>query len=1061
MKCLPVLVSLLFLCVTVCADAQSTDATISGQVLDPSGKVIPDAEIEILNESTGVLYSGKTNGTGIYAVSILPPGQYRVQVSKIGFKTLIKPDVVLNVQSAVALNFTLPIGATSESVTIDAGASRINTSDASVSTVIDRKFVENIPLNGRSFQDLISMTPGVVTQSSQAGGSIQGQGDFSVNGQRTESNYYTVDGVSANVGAGYPSGYAQAANTGSIATSTALGTTQSMISVDALQEFRVSSSTYSAELGRSPGGQFSFSTRSGTNRLHGSGFDYLRNDLFDANDWFSNHDDAPKTALRQNDFGGTLGGPIFLPHLYDGRSRGFFFFSYEGLRLVEPTPATTQYVPSLAVRTSAPSEVQPVFNAFPLPTGPETEIACSASADNCPTGSPLGTLVPSGLSAFVAPYSLPSQIDAISVRIDQRLSDRMSMFFRLGKTPSSSQSRLLSSVNRFQFDTQSYTLGATNQLRPNLSNELRIGYTESRSSNVVSLDAYGGAVPIDLAGQMGVPSSYSAYSATPYIDISGVGTSYLEDQNASTTSRQWNITDIASLTEGTHGIRVGIDERHIVSPLAPPGLAINADFYTRQAMTSNTATDISIQKNVPSTPIFNEFAAFAQDEWRALPTLTVSMGLRWEVNPPPSEAHGDSAYTVYGAINDPTTLSLAPRGTSLWHTSWYNLAPRLGVAWTAYASPQWETVVRAGGGVFFDTGNQIATDGYSALGFYAFQDPTNVPLPITSDQFAFPTTPIAPYTNTYICDFPTHLQLPYSLQWNTSLQQAIGRAQTVTISYVASAGRRLLQEQYHSVHALNPNFGTIYYFPSGVTSNYQSLQVQFQRSVTHGIQALGSYTWSHSLDYGSTNASYPFTYGNSNFDLRHNFQGGISWDLPERSADDWAGHLLDHWGLDGRLNARTAFPITILGKVLTGPTGERTYSGVNYDVSKPEYVYGPQYPGGRAINGGPAIADPAFTLPTGTSIGNAPRNFVRAFGAVQLNAAIRREFRIHEDLRLQFRAESFNLLNHPNFGYVNPTLTNALFGQATNMLNQSLATMSSLYQEGGARSTQFSLRLSF
>ncbi len=220
-------------------------------VLDPSGKPIVDANVEILNDATDVQYAGTTNGVGIYTVSILPPGRYRIQVSKAGFKTLIKPDIILNVETALVLNFTLPIGARSESVTVEAGASSINTTDGSVSTVIDRKFVQNVPLNGRSFQDLISMTPGVVTQSPQNTDQFGGYaGDFSVNGQRTESNYYTVDGVSGNINAGDGNGALGANNSGAVAAATALGTTQSLVSVDALQEFRVLSSSYSAQYGR-------------------------------------------------------------------------------------------------------------------------------------------------------------------------------------------------------------------------------------------------------------------------------------------------------------------------------------------------------------------------------------------------------------------------------------------------------------------------------------------------------------------------------------------------------------------------------------------------------------------------------------------------------------------------------------------------------------------------------------------------------------------------------------------------------------------------------------------
>lgn len=360
------------------AFSQSTNATISGGVTDPSGSFILDADVRIANDSTGIVYSARTNSSGMYVVPILPPGHYHVQISKPGFKTVIKADVILNVQSAIALNFVLPVGATSESVTVDAASSSINTSDGSVSTVVDRKFVANIPLNGRSFQDLISMTPGVVTQSPQSGGpsggSVQLEGDFSVNGQRTESNYYTIDGISGNVRAGYPNGYGQAGTTGSISASTALGTTQSLISVDALQEFRVSSSSYSAQYGRAPGGQFSFSSRAGTNALRGTIFEYLRNDLFDANDWFNNHNGVQRPALRQNDFGGTAGGPILIPRLYDGRSKTFFFISYEGLRLVQPTNATTQYVPSLAVRSAAPPAMQALLDALPIPTGPRDHI---------------------------------------------------------------------------------------------------------------------------------------------------------------------------------------------------------------------------------------------------------------------------------------------------------------------------------------------------------------------------------------------------------------------------------------------------------------------------------------------------------------------------------------------------------------------------------------------------------------------------------------------------------------------------------------------------------------
>ncbi len=295
------------LCATV--SAQGDLASVTGRVLDPNAAVIVEATVTARNVDTGIETVVHSNEEGIYRFVNLEPGNYEFSVSKRGFKVIVKPDVTLHVADTVSMNFTMQVGSVDETVRVEGGAPLINTESAAVSTIVDRTFVENVPLNGRSFQDLILLTPGVVTNSPQSTGSVGLFGEFSVNGQRTESNYYTVDGVNANSGVA-PGTNLNSGNSGSLAVSTALGTTQALVSLDALQEFRVQSSSYSAEYGRNPGGQFSFVTRSGTNQWHGTAFDYVRNDTFDANDWFSNHNGLMKAALRQNDFGGTLGGPI-------------------------------------------------------------------------------------------------------------------------------------------------------------------------------------------------------------------------------------------------------------------------------------------------------------------------------------------------------------------------------------------------------------------------------------------------------------------------------------------------------------------------------------------------------------------------------------------------------------------------------------------------------------------------------------------------------------------------------------------------------------------------------
>ncbi len=1008
---------------------------------DPSGAVIAKASVEYRNQDTGVRRQVMTNRDGYYQIEAIDPGKYDATVEATGFKTLTRENIVFHVGDKLQISFKMQLGASSEHVDVDGSGQQLNTTDASVGTVVDRKFVENAPLNGRSFQDLIDMTPGVVTQSPQVSNASPGyQGDFSVNGQRTESNYYTVDGLSAS-GGGAAGGNPQPGNTEGVAATTALGTTQSLLSVDALQEFRVSSSTYSAQYGRSPGGQFSFSTRSGTNIVHGSLYDYLRNDVLDSNDWFNDSYGLRKTALRQNDFGGTLGGPASIPFLYKGTDRSFFFFSYEGLRLVQPQAATTQYVPSLAVRNTAPAAMQGILNAFPVPTGAEISLSSGLS----------------GLSPFVQGYSLPAGIDSTSLRFDQKVSTHWNSFVRAAYSPTYTKTRNLSSVSTSSIGTETYAFGLAGELSRSISNDYRMGYTRTRSALDMSLDNFGGATPIDLRAALGVTGNYSPSAAEPYIVVSGVGTTYIFAYDAVTKFQQWNITDTIGLTLGRHYLSAGVDERHIDAPIQPPALVVLPQWYSRTSLLSNSADSLSIQKNASKTPVTNEFSAFIQDEWRIIPALSLSAGVRWELDPAPTEAHGNDAYTINGNINQPSTLSLAPRGTPLWSTYWYNFAPRVGVAWTAHNAAGHETVIRIGGGTYFDTANQVASLGFAGIGFYAFTTATSAPVPVTTSQTSFTTAATAPYTSTGIYAFPHHLQLPYSLQRSFAVEQALGKAQTVTITYVGSSGRRQLQRQQYSLKAINPEFGTIYYSPSGVTSSYNALQVKLQRSVSTGLQALLSYTWSHSLDYGSNNTSLPLTYGNSDFDVRSNLEAGASWDIPQYHGARFVQAIANHWSIDERIMARTAFPITLQGKSSTDPnTGNRIYGNLNLVAGQPIYLFGNQYPGRKAIN------PSAFSYPATTSSpGNAPRNFVRGFGETQWNSSIRRSFHIHEPLTLVFKADAFNILNHPNFGYVDPTLSDAQFGRATQMLNQSLGSTSQLYQQGGPRSFQFALKLMF
>jgi hypothetical protein len=371
-------------------------------------------------------------------------------------------------------------------------------------------------------------------------------------------------------------------------------------------------------------------------------------------------------------------------------------------------------------------------------------------------------------------------------------------------------------------------------------------------------------------------------------------------------------------------------------------------------------------------------------------------------------------------------------------------------------------VVRGGAGVFYDTGTQLALEAFTGLGFSTSAHFLNAPIPVTTSQREFSTTVAPPYTNAKVFDFPLHLEPPYSFQWNIGVEQALGERQSLTVSYVGSEGRRLLQEQRRDVSAVNPNFGDVYFFPSGVTSNYQSLQTKFQRSLPHGIEGIASYTWAHNLDYGSTDPAYPLVRGNSDLDVRQNLEASTTWDssiLKNRFFRRVL--LLESWGTSARLIARTGFPVNLSGNFFFDPdTGLPYYSGVDIIPNRPLYLNGSLYPGGRVFNGGPDATSPAFALPASTGAGDAPRNFLRGFNDVQADLAIHQTHRI-VGLDVQIKEECFNIFNHPNFGYIDPYLSDLLFGQSTKMLNQSFGSPGALYDQGGPRALQGSFKVTF
>jgi hypothetical protein len=1045
------------------------DAELGGFVKDPAGTTVPRASIEVRNQDTGIRQQTLSNGEGLYSIGGLKPGSYLVTVQANGFKTLTRDGIVLQVEQRARLDLTLELGSVEEKVTVTADAPLVDSNDATVSTVVDRGFVENMPLNGRSFQNLIALSPGVVITPT----STDDEGQFSIAGQRAGSNYFTVDGVSANFAASNGIFQSQTAN-GALPAVSALGSTASLVSIDALQEFRLETSTYAPEYGRESGGQVVLVTRSGTNHFHGTAFDYSRNSVLDASDWFADSAGLPKPIERQNDFGGVLGGPII-------KDRTFFFFSYEGLRSAQPFLAISD-VPSVEARASAAPNIKAIVDAFPLPNGPSTgpdqnQLAVSRSHD--------------------------STLDAASLRIDHTISSKLNFFGRYNHAPShlltTGALKSANGQNRVVQDIDTATLGLTAILTPSITNEFRLNYSRAHGENICSTNNYGGATVPPLS-QLGAPWQ-DLNTGWFFLGVnSGRNIALCVGPLADNLNRQINATETLDVVRGTHTLKFGFDLRRLTPIQKPSSSGAYYGWDTMPSFISGAVPDLTeIITNPAEVDMrFYNFSAFAQDTWRATRRLTLTYGVRWDHNPPPVVTSGNPPYAI-SEITNLAAATLLPPGSPLWHADWKNFAPRAGISYLLRQSTERPTVLRAGFGQFFDLGTSSSAALSNAEGYFPYSLATltclygsgpdcssGVPYSGSEPPFVF----TQPYPQ--MRAFDPHLRLPYSLEWNVAIEQGITPDQTFKISYVGSAGRRLMRDDL--ISNPNPMFSGLFLTRNSSYSNYDSLQLQFQRRLTRGLQALVSYSWSHSLDLNSADVTtgwnattaIPTTlfnihqdYGDSDFDIRHSFSAAITYSIPTANIQNrFARAVFRDWSIDSINTARTGTPFNVLYQPAT-PGAYVDQSGAAIQLrpdsipGQPVWISDPNAPRGKRLN--PA----AFTIPSTLGQGSEGRNSIRGFPLVQLDIALRRQFRLGENLNLQFRAEAFNVINHPNFG---PPLNNmgicslgaqctAVFGWGTSqaMLNQSMGAsggdyatpFGSLYQVGGPRSLQLSMKLQF
>jgi len=598
-----------------------------------------------------------------------------------------------------------------------------------------------------------------------------------------------------------------------------------------------------------------------------------------------------------------------------------------------------------------------------------------------------------------------------------------------------------------------------------ISNSVRGNYSTQQSGVAFATDSFGGGVPLNQQLLISPLSSEETLTAFLTLDTS----SYFQGRNAMNTSTQFNLVDDLSVTLGAHQLKFGADYRDIF-------LDQNANQHQVVALATTVSELLSTGQALLSTATVNSsrwltqsLSIYGQDTWKASPRLTLTYGLRWELNPAPS-ACGDSKAASWTNVNDPAAIALAPFGTPLWRTTYGNFAPRVGLAYSP--SQSGGLVLRVGAGLFYDLGVGSSTNLTSSFPNFVSALSGGVSLPIAD---VTPYLPIIstqpPYPN--INAFSPNLKLPRSYQWNVALEKAIGDRQVVSATYVGQAGRDLLRQQ--DLFQPNANFGGAFFLTGNdATSDYNALQLQYRRPLAAHLQALANYTFSHSIDnvsndlliaLSNTLVSGANDRASSDFDVRHSFSGAITYEVPGAGEAGALAYLTRGWSLDTVVTARTGVPFNGVVELASPDPSGFVNSRPDRIPGQPVYLYGSQCIAtlGPPCAGGKGLNPAAFSIPSPPRQGAEGRNDIPGFGFTEVDLSLGRRFALSQKIGIQFRADAFNVFNHPNFA--NPTAL-VEFGpsnlQSQEMLNQALGGgLNALFQEGGPRSLQLSLKLAF
>ncbi len=1049
--------------------ATGPTGTITGTVTDPSGATVPKAAITVRNLGTNATRETSTNDDGDYTVALLPVGTYRVSVEKTGFRRSFYNDVILDVEQTVRVDFALQIGLITNELEVKDTPPLVQTDTSTLGQVLNGRQVHELPLNERNFLAFALLVPGSHTPTEGSQNSTQG-GALTVDGAREQSNNFLLDGVDNNDP--YINQYV------------------TLPSVDAIQEFKVQSSDYSAEFGRSGGAQINVILKSGTNEFHGGLFEFLRNRHMDAKNFFDFPACTPSSVpgtcgdiprLDRNQFGGTLGGPV-------QKDKTFFFVAYEGLRLRQ---ATTR-------ETSVPSQMQIL----------EAEGALPAAYIN-PAGQAILNLYPAAnvgadlvnSNTFVSSPVIRNSENLTSVKVDHHAThgDVISMHYSIFDE---NRFNPFDPVNAFTSlpgygsytlnDGQNAGLSWTHVISSGATNELRLGFNRMRAG---ILQQHHGQ---DISSQLGFPDvltnavdlGYPNVSTPPFDGI-GEPVNYPQDRHDTTADVSENLSWIS----GRHQFKFGAEVRQIQVNNYLDFVARGEWFFNQTGQDPVTAL-VQLLSGVPDYAVavsgdtFNSLrstatAVYVQDDIHVVPRFLLNVGLRYEFNSPPVEAHNRFSVPILTSESATCTdvpdcqfeqagTNGIPRATySPTHT---DFGPRIGIAWRPLKSERW--VVRSAYGIFYDVGIfNISVLPRANPPFY------NLSAYINNPDNPFVIQDILQQPGLAIVEpnmIAPNFRDGYVQQWNVDLQYELGPNWMLDAAYVGSHGthladvRNVNQTDPVTGNTPYPQFSSFLYVESGASSSYNSLQLRSEKRVGTDLAFLVAYTYSKSIDDassvfgGSVGSGLPQNSmdlsaerADSDFDCRHRLTVSAVYDMPfgKLWAHDvrWRKAVMDHWQMSGILTAQVGSPYTVNLSASAGGAAVAAFG----NPARPDLISNPYQAGPVTANPDPAcqttisqgglaadvvrqpgswfnvcaFAEPALVQlnPYSAPIplyGDAGRNILTGPDLLNLDLALSKTIPLHnERQRLQLRGEFFNLANHPNFDIPDHVFGSPNFGQ--------------------------------